>query len=162
MCSEDWRRIRLSRCRWISKNIFSKHGAKLNRLFQVFSSTGVSGHKINRSAQPTRPVAPSSQQESNERRLCYPCYTPYSRRITDAQNPSLPTILEQCAGKIGLDGKVFNEDLNSSGIMQALQHEIQLARRLGAHSFQLYDSCIMGAYFRLKQIMSIPKPCWMK
>jgi len=52
-----------------------------------------------------------------------------------AQNTSLSSVLEKCAGEIGLNTKAFSEDLNSSDTMQVLQHEIQLARRLGAHSF---------------------------
>lgn len=67
-----------------------------------------------------------------------------------AQNPSLFTTLEQCAGKIGLDRKIFDEDLNSSGIMQALQHEIQLARRLGAHSFPALRLLHNGGIFPIK------------
>lgn len=68
----------------------------------------------------------------------------------DAQNPSLSTTLEQCAGQIGLDRKVFDEDLNSPEIMQALQHEIQLARRLGAHSFPALRLLHNGDIFPVK------------
>lgn len=53
----------------------------------------------------------------------------------NAKNPSLAVVLQQCAGKIGLDVNVFTKDLDSSNIEAELQQEIHLAREMGIRSY---------------------------
>ena len=52
-----------------------------------------------------------------------------------AMNPSLLPTLHECAREIGLDVEEFKKDLVSQRIEQELQHEIQLARRMGVNSY---------------------------
>jgi len=52
-----------------------------------------------------------------------------------AMNPSLPETLQECAREIGLDVKVFIEDLTSPAIEQELQHEMQWARSMDVYSY---------------------------
>mgnify|MGYP001600890137 FL=1 len=52
-----------------------------------------------------------------------------------ALNPSLPETLQGCAREIGLDVAVFDRDLISLEIDDALQHEIRQARQLDVYSY---------------------------
>ncbi len=52
-----------------------------------------------------------------------------------AKNPSLPETLLECANEIGLDVKIFVEDLVSAEIAKELQQEIQQARNMGVNSY---------------------------
>jgi len=52
-----------------------------------------------------------------------------------ALNPSLPETLQGCAREIGLDVAVFDRDLISPEIDDALQHEIRQARQLDVYSY---------------------------
>ncbi|WP_090288381.1 DsbA family protein [Nitrosomonas mobilis] len=77
-------------------------------------------------------LAARKQREEAMLPMLHAIQQAYYRR---AQNPSLSSILEKCAGEIGLNTKIFSEELNSPETIQVLQREVQLARRLGAHSF---------------------------
>ncbi len=52
-----------------------------------------------------------------------------------AKNPSLPETLQACAHEIGLDAKIFSEDLKSPAIESELQRQIQQARSMEVYSY---------------------------
>jgi len=52
-----------------------------------------------------------------------------------ARNPSDDDVLIDLAAQMGLDWVQFRRDLNAPEVQLILQHEIQMARRMGAHGF---------------------------
>ncbi len=52
-----------------------------------------------------------------------------------AKNPSLPETLQACARGIGLDAKIFIEDLKSPAIENELQRQMQQARSMDVYSY---------------------------
>ena len=77
-------------------------------------------------------LAARKQRAASEPEMVRAIQTAYYQK---AMNPSLPETLQECAREIGLDAKLFSEDLTSPAIEQGLRHEIQLARSMGVHSY---------------------------
>lgn len=52
-----------------------------------------------------------------------------------ARNPSLISVLQECAAEVGLDETKFNKDLRSKAIDKQLQDEIHFSRSQGVSSY---------------------------
>ncbi|TXI17964.1 MAG: DsbA family protein [Nitrosomonas sp.] len=101
---------------------------------------------------PVRSTYPACRAVLAARKQCADCDQQMVQAIQmayyqQAKNPSLPETLLECANEIGLDVKIFAQDLKSAAIAQALQQEIQQARNMNVNSYPslrlMHDNAVM-------------------